>query len=125
MKIRKNITIDPNIKSWADELMKLRNYTDFSEFLEALIRDEWERRHPVVVDSKYYNRKSERGAERGQISYLNNESAKKQDDSVTAIFETGAAAVQKETGGQSHGTSSKAPPAGKVRYRKAKPKRPS
>jgi len=44
MKIRRNITINPEIAALAEALMKLRKFDDFSGFVEQLIREEYERR---------------------------------------------------------------------------------
>ncbi len=49
MKIRKNTTIGKNILERADAVMKARGFDDFSEFISALIREEYERRHPPVL----------------------------------------------------------------------------
>lgn len=54
MKTRRNITIDPSILARANELMNLRCFSDFSGFIEQLIREEWDRRHgpaqfPIVT----------------------------------------------------------------------------
>ncbi len=49
MKIRKNTTISEAILERAEKLMALRGYDDYSEFISALVREEWERRHPPVL----------------------------------------------------------------------------
>lgn len=52
MKIRRNITINPEIAALAEALMKLRKFDDFSGFVEQLIREEYERRTgPVQLTS--------------------------------------------------------------------------
>jgi hypothetical protein len=48
MKIRKNTTISPAILQQAEELMALRSFDDFSEFVSALIREERERRQGPI-----------------------------------------------------------------------------
>jgi hypothetical protein len=47
MKRRTNITINESIYAKAQELMAADDFSDFSGFVEQLIRDEWSRRHPV------------------------------------------------------------------------------
>jgi len=42
---RTSITIPPSVYDLALEVMELRNFTDFSGFLQTLIREEYERRH--------------------------------------------------------------------------------
>ncbi len=49
MKIRKNTTISKVILSRAEEIMKLRGFDDFSEFISALVREEHERRQPPIL----------------------------------------------------------------------------
>jgi hypothetical protein len=43
-KRRTNLTINPNLFEEAQKLMSLRNFDDFSSFVEQLIREELERR---------------------------------------------------------------------------------
>lgn len=43
MKLRKNITISPELLEWAQRIMRARRFDDFSEFLGQLIREEHER----------------------------------------------------------------------------------
>jgi hypothetical protein len=47
MKRRTNITINESIYAKAQELMALSAFSDFSGFVEQLIRDEWARKYPV------------------------------------------------------------------------------
>lgn len=49
MKIRKNTTISPEILKQAEDIMALRSFDDFSEFISALIREERERRQGPVL----------------------------------------------------------------------------
>lgn len=50
-KRRTNISINPEVYELATQLMKLRRFSDFSGFLEQVIRDEWERRNgPAKFD---------------------------------------------------------------------------
>lgn len=44
MKQRKNITISQTILERASEVMQARGFDDFSEFVSALVREEFERR---------------------------------------------------------------------------------
>lgn len=51
MKERVQITIEPALLGWADELAELR-HSNRSETIEQLIRDEWERRRgPLTISS--------------------------------------------------------------------------
>lgn len=49
MKIRKNTTISEAILHRAEKLMAARGFDDYSEFISALVREEWERRNVVNV----------------------------------------------------------------------------
>jgi Arc/MetJ-type ribon-helix-helix transcriptional regulator len=42
---RTNITISETLYAKAQEMMKKRDFTDFSGYLQQLIREDWERRH--------------------------------------------------------------------------------
>lgn len=44
IKKRTNITMHPDIRALADEVMNARKFSDLSGFLEQLIREEYERR---------------------------------------------------------------------------------
>ncbi len=48
MKRRTNISIEETLYDRAQLLMADRAFSDFSGFLETLIREEWERRHPAA-----------------------------------------------------------------------------
>lgn len=42
MKRRTNITINPEIYRRAQQVMSLKGFSDFSGYIEQLIRDEWQ-----------------------------------------------------------------------------------
>jgi hypothetical protein len=44
MKRRTNLTINPEVFRRAQQVMALKGFSDFSGFVEQLIRDEWELR---------------------------------------------------------------------------------
>lgn len=44
MKRRTNLTIDPKVFALAQEVMRLRHFSDFSGFIEQIIREEHERK---------------------------------------------------------------------------------
>lgn len=51
-KSRINISMDPAIRALADTVMEARRFSDFSGFLEQLIREEFERRMgPTTITS--------------------------------------------------------------------------
>lgn len=47
---RKNISLNLTIQQRAETLIKLRAFTGLSDLLSALIREEWERRHPPAIE---------------------------------------------------------------------------
>ena len=52
MKRRTNITVEESLYAKAQAVMEARDFSDFSGFLEQLIREEWERRNgPASVRS--------------------------------------------------------------------------
>jgi len=52
---RTTITLPKSLRAQAEELMKLRQFTDFSGFLQTLIREEHERRRsaPLMLTGKH------------------------------------------------------------------------
>jgi len=44
---RKNISLNLIIQERAEALIKLRGFTGLSDLLSSLIREEWERGHPI------------------------------------------------------------------------------
>ena len=48
---RKNLTFNPHVLDLAEQLMRLRHFSDLSGFLSQLVREEHERRHgPTLYD---------------------------------------------------------------------------
>jgi Arc/MetJ-type ribon-helix-helix transcriptional regulator len=46
---RKNVSLSPQIEARASELIQARAFQGMSELIAALIREEYERRHPPTV----------------------------------------------------------------------------
>lgn len=52
-KLRANITMNEAVRDRATKLMEHLGHSDFSGFLETLIREEWERRYgPIRVNER-------------------------------------------------------------------------
>jgi hypothetical protein len=60
VKTRIQVSLNPELLSVAREIMKTRKFDTVSEFLEALIREEWERRYlRAPLDLANYGRSNE------------------------------------------------------------------
>lgn len=53
MKQRLNVSINPDLVEEARLLMKARKFDSLSEFLESLIRDEWEARGKTTAEATH------------------------------------------------------------------------
>lgn len=59
--VRTTISITPSVYAKAQDIMKVRDFSDFSGLLHQLIREEWERRRgPVLIREKPARKVKER-----------------------------------------------------------------
>lgn len=46
---RKSLTFNPEVVARAEAIMRARGFDEMSDFVSTLIREEYERRHPPVI----------------------------------------------------------------------------